>query len=268
MSFLKSIILLCFASSMNCFCVHFTIVIPSYNNADIASWNLKNVLSQRYDDYNVIYLNDCSTDDTASVVSNIIKHHPQGRRVKLINNPVNVGALANIYNAVHNHIKDENSVVVLLDGDDALSHKNVLARLNKYYSQEDIWLTYGQFLMKNSCTRGWAAQIPYDLAISGNTRSFPHVPTHLRTFKTWLFRRIKVSDLKHQGEFYPMAWDLAIMLPMVEMAANHHYKFIGEVLYIYNDGNPLSDHIKDKSYQRKLDLQIRSKPRYSPLKCK
>ena len=267
MNKLKILIAL-FAFSTQCYAVHFTVVIPSYNNEKIVHWNLKNVLNQKYDDFDVIYLNDCSTDNTSKVVEKYIKYHPQGHRVKLINNPVNVGALANISIAVHKYIKDENSVVVLLDGDDALAHKNVLRRLNKFYTESDLWLTYGQFLTKNSCQKGWAAQIPFDLAMKGDTRSFKHVPTHLRTFKAWLFRKIKTADLMYEGEFYSMAWDLAIMLPMVEMSANHHYKFVEEVLYLYNDGNPLSDHVKDKSFQRKLDLEIRAKPRYLPLKGK
>ena len=51
---------------------HFTIIIPSYNNERWAKRCLSSALSQDYDDYDVVYVNDCSTDNTAAVVKQIV----------------------------------------------------------------------------------------------------------------------------------------------------------------------------------------------------
>lgn len=48
------------------------------------------------------------------------------------------------------------------------------------------------------------------------------------------------------------------------MAKNHH-KFIAEVLYLYNEGNTLSEHQRSFEKQMALARHIRSLPPYDPL---
>jgi hypothetical protein len=61
-----------------------------------------------------------------------------------------------------------------------------------------------------------------------------------------------------------MAWDQAIMFPMLEMSG-HRARFISEVLYIYNAANPISDHKLDRELQRNLETAIRAQRRYHRL---
>jgi hypothetical protein len=67
------------------------------------------------------------------------------------------------------------------------------------------------------------------------------------------------------GDFYHMAWDQAIMFPMLEMSG-HRAKFISEVLYIYNAANPINDCKVDRQLQRSLETVIRMQKRYDRLK--
>ena len=53
---------------------------------------------------------------------------------------------------------------------------------------------------------------------------------------------------------------------MIEIGG-HHVRFIPDILYIYNDDNPLSYH-HDPTHQRELEAYIRKMPRYAPLKEK
>lgn len=57
------------------------------------------------------------------------KHHLESL-VTLIHNEKRVGALENHYNAIYNYIPDH-KVVVIVDGDDTLSHNGVLLQLEK-----------------------------------------------------------------------------------------------------------------------------------------
>ena len=87
--------------------------------------------------------------------------------------------------------------------------------------------------------------------------------SHLRTFKHHLWSRIKKEDLlDNNGDFYRMAWDLAFMFPMLEMAGDRA-KYINDILYIYNLGNPLNDHKVDGKLQQNLELEIRRKEKYN-----
>jgi hypothetical protein len=68
----------------------------------------------------------------------------------------------------------------------------------------------------------------------------------------------------YQGKFYQMTWDKAMMIPMIEMAGER-YKYIPEVLYVYNNSNPINDHKVDSSLQTNLRLLICSFTPYNSL---
>jgi hypothetical protein len=61
-----------------------------------------------------------------------------------------------------------------------------------------------------------------------------------------------------------MTGDMAMMLPMIEMA-NGHFQFIPDVLYIYNDNNPISEHKLDSSFQFQLSKYFRNLTPYMPI---
>ena len=56
------------------------------------------------------------------------------------------------------------------------------------------------------------------------------------------------------------------MLPMVEMAREHAF-FVPEILYIYNEENPLMDCKVNREKQLFYDKYIRSKPCYDKLEA-
>ena len=57
---------------MDCSSILFSIIIPTYNRARIIEQTLKAVLSQSYNNFEVIVVDDGSTDDTATVVSSFV----------------------------------------------------------------------------------------------------------------------------------------------------------------------------------------------------
>ena len=68
--------------------------------------------------------------------------------------------------------------------------------------------------------------------------------------------------LDKNRRYYSVAWDLAIMFPMLEMAGNRQ-EFISEVLYAYNDKNPISDHRIRRKEQILAAREIRQKKIYN-----
>ena len=55
------------------------------------------------------------------------------------------------------------------------------------------------------------------------------------------------------------------MFPMLEMAGNRQ-EFIRDILYVYNDQNPISDHIIRRKEQILAAKEIRKKKRYKAKK--
>ena len=52
----------------------FKIVIPSYNNEQWVEPNMASILNQTYTNYDVLYINDASTDNTINKVNEIVFH--------------------------------------------------------------------------------------------------------------------------------------------------------------------------------------------------
>jgi len=255
-------IILGFAKNISAAIHNFVIVIPSYNNEKWYKANLQSALSQNYPHFRVIYTDDCSPDGTGDLVQAYLAQNDLDNKVCLIKNSVRKGALYNLYTMIH--MTDDDDIIVTLDGDDWFPDKDVLTRLNDVYSSGEVWLTYGQFKMYPSGVHGWASPMPGYIIDNNAFREFQHIPTHLRTFYSWLFKQIKVEDLMHEGKFYAMCADMACMFPMIEMAGERH-RFIPEIMYTYNDQNPISDHCVSRSLQAHLDQIIRKKSRYERL---
>lgn len=247
----------------------FVIIIPSYNNELFCIANINSALDQRYQNYRIIFINDCSSDRTLELVKKTVAKSHKKEIVTIIDNTTRELALANYYYTIHKNTKDD-EIIITLDGDDMLASPYVLKHLNLVYSnkEKEIWLTYGQLrFLSNPKARSWVCDMPKEIVKENRFREYPHLPSHLRTFYSWLFKLIDIEDLQVNGEFYPMTWDVAMMLPMIEMARDH-FAFIPHVLYIYNDVNSISDHCIDQDFQLNLSKDIRAKPSYIPLPCR
>jgi len=68
-----------------------SVVIPAYNAEEYIAAAIKSVLSQTYSNFEVLVVNDCSTDGTQAIVESFASHD---ERVCLINLPANMGAPA------------------------------------------------------------------------------------------------------------------------------------------------------------------------------
>lgn len=242
----------------------FVILIASYNNEQYAEQNIISAF-QNYPEehYRIIFIDDCSQDNTLEIVRQTIERFQKNNLVAIISNNERKGALHNHYHAIHTHVNDT-EIVVNLDGDDQLASPHVLTMLNNVYSLDDIWLTYGQFKNTSNGQIGFNCPMPDHVVTHNTFRQWRHIPSHLRTFYAKLYKNIKQEDLALEGNFFEMCADMATMIPMIEQAGNH-FKFIPIPLYLYNDQNPISDHIKSRSLQRDLDCYIRSLPTYTPL---
>ncbi|MCX5922333.1 MAG: glycosyltransferase family A protein [Candidatus Dependentiae bacterium] len=241
----------------------FVIVTASYNNKDWYECNVSSILSQQYDAWRLIYINDCSTDGTGQLVQNYIQEKGYQDRVLFLDNKKRRGHLANQYNVIHMCAKDE--IIVILDGDDWFAHEHVLHYLNLKYQDPNVWMTFGQFWYFKRNVKGVCRPIPQEFVEKNTVRQYQGwVLSHLRTFYAGLYQLIKIEDLLYEGQFYPMFADGVTMYPMFEMAAERA-KFISEPLCIYNDANQLSFFNDHKEKQEKIRKEVCGKKPYNRL---
>ncbi len=241
----------------------FVVVIPSYNNSAYADKNLTSVLTQNYPRFRVIYIDDCSTDDTFEKAQGLIQKFGKEEQVTLIRNERRTGGLANIYRAIHSCV--DSAIIVLVDGDDWLLHSEVLGHLDTIYQNKQVWATYGSYQEFPGGNLGLnTGPIPYKRLRENTIRKGKFTASHLRTFYAKLFKKIPIQELHYQGEFFNAAWDLAFMYPILEMA-RLHAKFIPEILYIYNRETGLSDDKLRSERVVECANYIRALPPYRPL---
>jgi len=236
----------------------FKIIVPCYNCEKWVEKCINSIKKQTHKRFKTIVINDASTDNTL----NTIKSSIHNKKTRIKNNRVNLGALQNIVEGIDAISNNPEDIIVLVDGDDWLAHNNVFALLNKIYQDPNIWLTYGQYKYTTEKHRGICAH----LTNTRKCRKRRWVTSHLRTFKRHLWDKVKNKDLRdNEGNYYSMSWDMAMMLPMVEMAGLKRIKYIKEILYIYNDMNPINDDKKNRNLQLAMEGEIRKKLMYDEL---
>jgi glycosyltransferase involved in cell wall biosynthesis len=249
------------------------IIITSYNNADWFDRNIGMMFCQKnfdgtpYQNYRIIYIDDCSLDATAELVECYIHNCNQSHRCTLIKNKTRKRALANLYYAIQLCEPDE--IVFNMDGDDWLADEFIFAMINQIYQDPNIWITYGSFINWPTNEIGYCQPISSEYVEKQLFRKKWWKPGQLRTFYGWLAHQIKLKDLLFegpyfQGEFFPANSDLAIYYPMMEMAG-FHYQFIPELIYIRNVATPINDFKSNKEVQILGSKLIREKELYKRL---
>lgn len=239
------------------------IIVPSYNNKEWLNSNLGSIVNQNYTNYCVIYIDDASPDGTADLVEQYIKKNQLESHVILIRNLQRKGALENLYNAVQRC--PDNAIIGVVDGDDFLASNDVLQTINRAYADENVWLTYGQFVSWPNLEYGFCNYYPAATIYYNMFRQYYYISSHFRTFYAWLFKKIRREDFMIDSQFFSASTDRAIMYPMLEMAGTHT-KFIPKILYLYNRKTPLNIDKINPQLQIQVTEYIRSKTPYQPLK--
>ncbi len=169
---------------------HFKIVIPSYNSSRWLRKTLNSIARQNYSYYDVCVIDDASTDP---MQKEIIKEYEERYGWKAIYRTTNHGALANIVDGITLLSPGDNDVIITLDGDDWLFSRDVLKKLNRYYTDEEIYLTYGQFITYPRWEIGFCRPLS---STDKSIRQTEWVLSHLRTFRYALWKHINIDDLK------------------------------------------------------------------------
>lgn len=264
------------------------VIIPFYNPGDFLDMCINSVLTQDYENYEVLFIDDCSTDNSFSKIPGciyktdennnpirdedgeliIIEKHPILDKTKCQNVVAwkansRATALPNLHNGIMHFATNPDDIVVILDGDDWLLGKGVLSYINEFYNNNpECWMMYGS----SKWTDGRrCCSSPYPEFEFKNLRAAPFRISHIRTFRAGLYHKIQEQDptfscLKDNNDnWYTMTYDVAMFLPMLEMAGFEHVKHNAKPLYVYNRDNPISDDKVNQQKQWDIHEEINNK---------
>src|SRR6185369_13911842 len=100
-----------------------SVCIPTYNYGNYIAETIESVLAQNYSDFELLIIDDGSTDRTAEIVDSYARQDP---RIRLIVNEVNLGMVEN-WNSCLEQAKGE--YIKFVFGDDLLASPDALGRM-------------------------------------------------------------------------------------------------------------------------------------------
>jgi glycosyltransferase involved in cell wall biosynthesis len=234
------------------------ILTTSYNCEKFIEKSLLSIMGQRFKDFKCYITDDLSTDNTVDIIKKTIQGD---NRFILIENKKKMFQPGNYDQIIRGMDIPDEEICVEIDGDDWLPNSSVLGLVSKTYEDDNVWMTSGSFKYSNGAQGFSVPPVTFN-----NIRNQNFTLSHMRTWKSWLWKKIKEEDLKDsEGNYWSVAGDLSFMFPMFEMSGENHYKHISETTYIYNESNPLNDHKVNMPMVNSIVKIIRSKPKYNPL---
>lgn len=195
-------------------------------------------LSQTDERWGMVLIDDASDNGLSLFIEYITK--PFRDKITLIRNRVRGGGLYNHHKAIHYFVKSPNSVIITLDGDDALLGDKVLAnianRYEKHFADVVIGRVYQNYRLQ--------AHYRYPANFVSPRTTGGNVWQHIRSFRKYLFDSLDARDLKRvndtgnlsklvtKSKWLENSADFAFMVPIVEMS--HKPNQLEQFTYYYD----------------------------------
>jgi len=236
------------------------IITPVYNAKKYIGYCLASINMQTYKDWKCYICDDMSTDGTVELIKELIKDND---KFELIENTEKIYPSGNYFKTLQRKDIHDEDICISVDGDDRLNDDKVFENIIKEYD-DNTWITYGSFITWDGINYQQGFAQPPQLGCD-KIRESRFTTTHLRTFKVWLFRKIKEEDFKYENKFIRFCGDLAFMFPMLEMAGDKHSKYLEKIYYIYNTETDQNEFKVDINKARECDNLLRCKPKYKKI---
>ncbi|MGG1593052.1 glycosyltransferase family 2 protein [Terribacillus saccharophilus] len=107
-----------------------TVLMSAYNSEKTIVLALESILSQTFEDFEIIIVNDGSTDKTLEIISSY-----KDKRIRIINNESNYGLIHSLNLGIK---KANGDYVARMDADDIANPDRLLKQLNILEKQKDI----------------------------------------------------------------------------------------------------------------------------------
>jgi glycosyltransferase involved in cell wall biosynthesis len=237
----------------------FTFLTPAFNCEEDIKKTLFSMISQSYQDWRAIFIDDVSDDNTGQVIRDIANSLSLGDKVKVVRRDEKFGETKNTLTEIEN--MEEQEIVCRLDGGDWLTENDTLYYLNEIYKNYDpgvLWTSH------RWAYTGQNISGPMQLKEGQTVYDHPWVSSHLKTFRAKNLKRVpKKNFLDENGEWIMIACDQTVFLPMMHLCAQNGEKLLHfpHVCYHYSiDLEKPNLYHNDRSYkQRDTAIWIRER---------
>lgn len=199
--------------------IKFSILIAHYNNYNYFTECYDSILKQTYQEYEIVLVDDCSTDDSYQKIIELTKDNP---KVKIFRNEENSGVGLTKKRCID---LASGEICGFVDPDDTLT-ENALQIIIENYSENNI-VVYSQFYECDAKLNP-IKLFPHSRAIKNGNKLFFNVffeATHFFTFKREAY--YKTSGINDK---LTSAVDQDLYLKLYEIG---NFKFVKAPLYYY-----------------------------------
>lgn len=226
----------------------FSFITPTFNSEKTAKQALLSVFAQSYQNWRMIVIDDCSTDNTQQLVKNLFDAFGCKDKLVYVSNSSKKWEIENTLIGL-SHC-DKNDVVCRLDLDDYLLDNSVLEQLNMIYSISPdvhaVWTSHRWFSEQTGLTN---TNISKELPPYADPYLHPWVSSHFKTWKKHISDLVSDANYRGQdGSYFKRIGDQAFYLPVLKLAKIRIH--IPIVSYAYRcDQNYEVFHTDDAKFQ-------------------
>jgi glycosyltransferase involved in cell wall biosynthesis len=232
----------------------FVFLTPAYNCKLEIKKTLMSMISQSYDNWRAVFVDDVSTDGTGEYITSLSKKFGYEKRIT-------VARREEKYGEVRNTIEElkyiaPNEVVVRLDGGDWLTENDTLYFLNEIYKKHDpavCWTAHRWAYTNNN--------ISNQMSLQPNMSVYQHpwVSSHLKTFRASALKKVDNKNFfDDDGNWIMIACDQAVFLPMMHLAIKDKQPLVFLPLVCYHYSIDLENpdlFTEDRSVKQKISAE-------------
>lgn len=215
----------------------FSVLIANYNNGKFFKTCYDSIISQTYNNWEAIILDDASTDDSLEVIRNIINNDS---RFKIFENSENSGVGITKSKLIELASGD---ICGFVDPDDAIAAGTLTSSIKAFEKDKDVVLTYSKYAKCDENLKPISISKAADQVIN-NCPYFFNCPVNIVHFVS--FKKSVYEQTEKINTAMKIAEDQDLYLKMYEKGK---VQFINEVNYFYrlhaggisqNDNRPKS----------------------------
>ena len=210
-----------------------SILISTYNDEKTILQAVDSILLQDYVNFELLILNDCSTDGTGSLLQKVKQ---KDKRIFIFNNDKNIGLTASLNKLVD---FSKGDIILRQDADDFSTNNRISMQVDYLISNNaDLCFSRAKVIGESRIMPNWSFYLPYQLVMKFKN-PFLHGTLAIR-------KKVLINIGKYEENFY-YAQDYKLYKDII--SKKYRIKKIYAVLYHLNTQNNISSkYSKEQNY--------------------
>lgn len=237
------------------FDIAFWVFVPVFNFEQYLEECICSLYNQTYKKYNVVLINDASTDRSQDIIDNWVKKFKDaGIEVYLITNKKNMGPAYTKWQAIQ-FVRENanlNDIFTIVDGDDFFCNKSALELIFQKYLTSKCLFTYGSAIGEYN----EKVEMVKDISSIRNPNT-KFLYQHPRSCLVYLLHHFLEGDFQDRlGNWLIRVTDRQFIFKCIELAGLDRVSIIEPVIYNYRSHSGNIRNKVNNEYKKEIERHI------------